>query len=823
MKVYFLEAQQSLTKSFTLEPNGTITKSNYPKAYLFTSHEELCPTLSDFYKAVVSHAKLGHCLLKGELHAPLIKQSRANSTKTDGLTQWICLDWDKARFASPREALDSIVVGTEQPFKDIAHIVQYSASQGINGSTLLNCHIFIKLSKPIHAPYLKAWLTYLNLKCKALNDTLTLNELATHISWPLDISTCQNDKLIYIAPPVLKDVPCTLKESDRYQLIKAKGDLDALPVERIANITLEKARNLAHERKNELRVADGWDKQRLIKPKLDGAEYILVNPGTAVITGMRESEEYVHFNLNGGDSWSYWHPADNFNYIHCFKHPDEKFRTAELLPDYFRRKESERIALNASPTEQGELIMTFSNKADGAYFRGSWNAKLFELKINQVKTVKHLDDWRLQHGRTPDEFTPTWDMYFDPQDPTVVDVERKKLNLFVTPPQLRRKHAAGSLSKLPRIMHTLKHAISGGEHDDLLEHFLNWVAVIYQKRIKTKTAWVTSGTYGTGKSVIGDLMIQPTLTPQYATYRTGASLEEGYNGWMEDKLFVFFDEVDLSESKMQKRIQEKLKSWVTQDRITIRHMYRMEHEARNYTNFIFASNSKEPLAIKNNDRRYNIGVFQPEPLGYKTREINEIKAELDWFVDYMMTRKIDVQQAHTIIENAARTELIQSSRSSIDVIAEAILQGDFMTLFREQSDTDRIAEHGTIQSSALHGHHEEIMKREAALLRNEGTVLGDCVRVESKLSRDELQTIFECSIGDLPSSPTKFTQFLRHRGITVGPVWIGQKTVRGVETRWYVSKTELKELEAWLQPTPVLVSSTTKKSAVSKARVQVVR
>jgi UDP-N-acetylglucosamine transferase subunit ALG13 len=101
MKVYFLEAQQSLTKSFTLEPNGTITKSNYPKAYLFTSHEELCPTLSDFYKAVVSHAKLGHCLLKGELHAPLIKQSRANSTKTDGLTQWICLDWDKARFASP--------------------------------------------------------------------------------------------------------------------------------------------------------------------------------------------------------------------------------------------------------------------------------------------------------------------------------------------------------------------------------------------------------------------------------------------------------------------------------------------------------------------------------------------------------------------------------------------------------------------------------------------------------------------------------------------------------------------------------------------------
>ena len=51
---------------------------------------------------------------------------------------------------------------------------------------------------------LKEWLLYLNLTVPILRSHIRLNKARTVLRWPLDITACQNDKLLYIAPPSLE-------------------------------------------------------------------------------------------------------------------------------------------------------------------------------------------------------------------------------------------------------------------------------------------------------------------------------------------------------------------------------------------------------------------------------------------------------------------------------------------------------------------------------------------------------------------------------------------------------------------------------------------
>ncbi len=826
MRIFFLEAAKALVKSFTKNPDGTIEKQSYPHIKLFTSHVEDCPTLSDFFTKLVAHAKLGHCLLKGELHKPLVNQSRANSTTSDDKTDWLCLDFDKAPFKSPQEALDSITVGTAQPFKGVSYVVQYSASHGIPGSEGLSCHIFMRLSEPKHAPYIKAWVMYLNMKSKSLSDALELNEIGSHIRWSLDITTNQNDKLLFIAPPVLNGVVSTLIESERYQFVKAKGDLDEMPVVRItaSSMTMEKARSLAHDKKNELRVAIGLDKQRATKPKMEGAEYI-IHAGEAVITGMREGDEFVHMNLNSGDSWSYWHPTDNFEYIHCFKHPDEKFKTAELLPGYYRQKEAERIALNASPTEQGEILLTFSAKNNGTYNRGKWNAKDWDLDVNAVKSVKHLHDWRSQHGRDPDKYIPTWTKHFDPHSDIVVDVEKKILNEYVPAKFMRKAYKVlgikASFKKCPMTFRTMAHVLNCAEGDELLEHFLNWLAVIYQKRVKTRTAWLVSGIEGTGKGVLANNILAPTLGEKYVARYMCDELHSPFNGWMEKALIVVLNEASIPSSKEKTKLQDKMKHFITEPTMPIRNMHQSVYEAPSYANFILPGNTFEIQHISDEDRRYNVGNYQDKKLLYVQADIDAIIAENETWVEYVMTREADAERAGTTIKNEARSKLIEVSRTSVDNVARALLKGYFMELFNELPNMGYQAEHRSITESAIPAHYDNIIRREANLIVSQGQEKGAFVTFKSKLTRDELQTIFEYCVGNMPVSPIKFTKFMGHRGITIESISIDGKSARGIHVEWQITKSQRDELATCLQENPRKVVSKIS-SAVPKAKLKLV-
>jgi len=192
-KLTFLSADVPLTKTITRKADGSIKKSGYPMVGKFTSETIEIRDLLHFNEALVKRANSPEkpCLLKGTINTSIVNASRAGSTKTNDTTQWVCLDLDNAKFSAPEEVMRALGLG------DLSYIVQYSSSYKLSTSKNLSCHIFFVLSKPVPAPRLKAWLMHLNLNIPAFETGITLSSSQQCVHWPLDITACQNDKLLY--------------------------------------------------------------------------------------------------------------------------------------------------------------------------------------------------------------------------------------------------------------------------------------------------------------------------------------------------------------------------------------------------------------------------------------------------------------------------------------------------------------------------------------------------------------------------------------------------------------------------------------------------
>ena len=50
---------------------------------------------------------------------------------------------------------------------------------------------------------------------------------------------------------------------------------------------------------------------------------------------MKRARGFVYLNLSGGDSWAYFHPEDNPEYIYNFK-GEPVYRTKEIAPEYYK-------------------------------------------------------------------------------------------------------------------------------------------------------------------------------------------------------------------------------------------------------------------------------------------------------------------------------------------------------------------------------------------------------------------------------------------------------------------------------------------------------
>lgn len=761
MQLVFLESDVRLSKKYTQAGS-----TPYPNVSTFRSHIYPAITkLEHMHDLIVTHAAEGHCLLKGRLTSPLHNESRAGKTDPSEPTEWMCLDLDGLiGLTTPDQFMTAIGL------PDTSYVLQWSASYGINGNFSLRAHLFVLLDQPTSPSALKAWLKQINLN--TLTNELALTKTNVALKWGLDVTTCQNDKLIYIAPPTCTPPELNHFTGKRIQLVRK-------PQERFsfASVTLLSGEQLKAQEEaqiNRLRRYQNLPERPPTKFKLKEhkGELYMPSPDQAHVTGSKTERGFVYLNLNGGDSWGYYHPEDNPTFIYNFK-GEPTYRTAELVPDYWASlRVAQKQKVQAAAKVNQRLYLAFRDFRTAEYWNGSYDIAADEITIAKAKNEKQLEDYLVVHGQPAPDAIPVWTICFDPRGP-MIDVTNQRVNLFRPSSYMRQSQelltngtiSTGSLTCPQTILRVLEH-VAGAEMTD---HLLNWIAFLYQYRTAPRTAWIWHGIQGTGKGVLVNEVLKPVFGEGNVSIKRMEELEDKFNDYLENSLITFVDEAQISESGRNKIIMANLKNWITEPTVTIRRMRTASYEVTNNCGWIFASNKPDPVTVEASDRRFNVGEYQPAKLPMSDAIMTQLKSELQDFANYLQTRVVDVEAATTPKENEAKEQMILVSRSSADAVADALLEGDLSRLWDALPTVDATLL-DTATQMRLFGYKQ---------------LMHDLVTTRrGKLTREELFTIFQYNVGNVPGSPHKLTSYLKHHGLTIRNIRSDERVCKGIVVDW---------------------------------------
>jgi hypothetical protein len=315
----------------------------------------------------------------------------------------------------------------------------------------------------------------------------------------------------------------------------------------------------------------------------------------------------------------------------------------------------------------------------------------------------------------------------------------------------------------PIIQRLLDSAVGVGPIQD---HFINWLAVIWQYRIKPLTAWVLHGNEGTGKGAIFNRVIRPLFGETNTVYKLGHELSEPYNGWLESALVVLFDEIEADMFTNLKLVEGKLRSYITEPMAPIRRMRTDVYSVPNFTAFLFFSNKPKPVGIPPSDRRTNVGQFQKKRFVTTIEELEEIENELETFAAHLSAYKAEPNRAAQVMQTEDRKMILDVSLTSVDEIANAILAGDIEYFWEYVSFGQGSSTLDQIQADY-----------NAVVIRLTREVLD---KPRLKISREDMFSIFRLSNRDTPTG-NKFAYMLRHKSIRLKRMREGQDLMYGIE------------------------------------------
>lgn len=735
IKLDFLRADEPLTKTFVSTEEG-YDVTPYPFASHVTSTRVEVRDLGQMYDALMQHAALGECLLKGQLANQLQNESRRGQTTPNDPTRFLVLDLD---FYDGWESVDEFVDGLHPNFSDVSYIFQHSASAGIKGRVGLRGHVFILLTEPLPPLQLKVWLKTLNFNVPKLNNLIELAANHITLKWPLDITTCQNDKLIYIAPPICTNFEDPLA-GQRFVLRKRKHPMAKSPAFDSTHVAL--LPQWEQDKINELRQAIGLPRRKP-KFKQSGDLELLINPSPCVVTGYKTARGFTYLNLNGGDSWAYYFPIENPSIVYNFKGeppvylkdiaPEFHTQYTQILTELKRAELTQQLG-----TDRFETLVLRDIVTD-TYYNGYYFPDEDRVQLYKTATVQRLEHFRMQHSEAPPEFIEDWTVTFDPTRLKFYDPQHKWINNYSPSKYLRDqtlKH-----HEIPPMVDKVLNSITGNDLDSKW-HFINWLAYVFQTREKTGTAWIFHGVEGTGKGLLFTKILRPLFGEQHVISGSNKTIEDDFNDSLERACIVFIDELEMDSVRSAAQFMASMKNYITEKYTMVRAMRRSARQVETYWNFIIATNKQSPVYLSATDRRFNVCPPQEKKLIMPQSEIDQIEDELPLFAGFLRTYKVDVAQTRKIIENDSRDALIQSSQTSIDKFFDSLRRGKinyFLSFVAASSPLDN-----TFYYAAF----EQIMDRWVRHAMNEAFC---------NVSRDELQQVYTYIMGR-PIAAAKFAK-----------------------------------------------------------------
>lgn len=743
MELTFLEAKEPLTKSIS----QTDVKP-YPLSKLLTSYTENVTTPFEFYDAIKDHASLNHALLKGSLVRNIRKESRAGLTDTQAETEWLCLDIDGLQNYSVKQLIHKL------GFEDVSHIVQYSATSGLFKDTSLKVHVFFQLSEPISPDFMNDWLTWLNFQF--FENDIKLNPAGTTLHYPIDPTLSQNSRLIFIAPPNFEDDSLDPYPGKRISLVKREEDTLDIPDVTILP-TRTKLQAQAKKIIKKLRKAEGFPETKTPKFVTSSLGHeICSNPEPARVTGVKECRGFVYLNINGGNSWGYYHKDNNYKYIYNFKgepvYPTEKF-----LPEYWRTEAIPKQSVK-TPAPDGLFYFGFQDRATAKLFYGSWNPVSLAMNLTSANSNETAVRRFLKHNNKEIDMLPVWDLVYDPTPQATLGIDTKigYVNSYQPPsvPAMRSTHKKKGPPK--SLMTFVEHVVN--YDDEVIKHFMNWVAYVVQFRSRANTCWLMFGTHGTGKGVLFSNILRPLVGEQNASLVTIQNVAEKFTDTTDNKTLVMVDEVSRNEFKHNPGLMNRIKAMVTDDTTISRKFQCPPVPVDNHCNFIFTSNEVIPMDIPPNDRRFNVAPPQREPIKniMKPDDLDQlinrqIPIDLPEIYSYFLKFKVDEYQARQCLDNPTKAAL-----SSASITATA----DFFERFKSGDPTMVIDEYDTFKDK---NNWPSIMNRSLQMNKQTIEEFIELVRkyfVPAKkekeksgkvlhfvLDRDEVATLTKCMLG----------------------------------------------------------------------------
>ena len=829
----FAADKTPLAKSFYMEDNE-IKVHSYPHVKYFNSVRLNPEGVEGLAETVKEVGLQGGCLLKGLLRRTLVNETRAGHTRPDASTRWMCLDIDGLKGV---DSVDGFIQLLPEPFHQTSYVIQYSSSMGIIDKGL-SAHVFMFIEET-EAATLKRWLMWQNLTSPILKLQLGLTRSQVALRYALDVTTCQNDKLLYVAPPHKSAGVLDTWGEDRVQVVKKR--YVRLPEYDFYTATPEETQLLNQDTMDEIRDNLGMPSQKHEMRKIGSVEVLKDVRHKIEITGNRQDRGFTYLNLNGGDSWGYYHPDDNAKVLYNFK-GEPNLSIEDVFPGYYERctngsatvlqgdapagetntVESEPtgeavpadgLAAEAEgtsePTGSGWITLVGIDARSGGYFGLRYQSESDEFGFTTIGQRIQIKDYCHQYGVPAPDRLQRWEIGYDFGDFTYkIDEDNHYINLYHPPDHFRRASTTDVGGVPATIARVLQHVV--GDDQEAYELLLNWLACVVQYRRAIGTAWLLSGTQGTGKGLFFMNILMPILGRDYVARATLPVFEKEFNSFMEQSLLVFVDEIRLKDLKNSSAALSNLKQLITDHQISIRRMRTDPYMVTNHANFIFASNHYDSMEIDPSDRRFLVAPRQEKPLtqALSIEHIeSDISAELPGFASHLFGRTADLQLARRMYHSSERQRLKHLTRTASDEVADAIREGDAGFFVFEAPDKDRPGD-AAVQAKLP----EPIAYQKFLRLVFESD--GQPIHIP----RDMLRMVWWQVTGAWFQTPTKFSKFVGRLGLTITRVRVGNNIIAGLKaTNWNVTPEARQEYVRWLANqeshlSPVPTTSSTSKS-----------
>jgi hypothetical protein len=267
------------------------------------------------------------------------------------------------------------------------------------------------------------------------------------------------------------------------------------------------------------------------------------------------------------------------------------------------------------------------------------NAMTFRKRIN--------DPWRVMSRREANDILDTWfhlsekrglydvaeayakhshkrefdkiDIFIDYD--TNDTSEENIMNLYVRPPT-PKGIGEEIWDKVPLLKYYLLNILCDGD-TSLFGLLIDYITKMV-KSGRTELAWIFFGRKGTGKSFFHQFFLRPLIGREYYHSTDDINtIERQFTGHLKSNIVFAVDELSC-EAGTYNKIQQILKSKITNDVRNVEPKYVDQYETRNTTNIIFTMNDLGGVKITNDNRR-----FQPSKVSEEWRGNESKFSELE--------------------------------------------------------------------------------------------------------------------------------------------------------------------------------------------------